>query len=161
MLQFYFLSVLLNIGVGLILVYAQQTSADADVPDAADLEPDESAPAGKKGLHPSRLFKGDMSFISTPAFRLVVGFASVFTGIMKLLSVVHNDIPVIGDFFPALAGIAGGFALLLEYYMDASSTDLSIGEPVRKVFIDGRRYIGIFCLFAGLLHFLFPQVLLL
>ena len=80
---------------------------------------------------------------------------------MKILSVFRNDIPVIGDLVPALAGLAGGAALLVEYYVSSSAADSTIPDNIQTVFIDSRKYIGVFCLLAGLLHFVFPQVMLL
>jgi len=152
MLQFYFLSILLNLVTGLILV---------DAPDLTKRNTKEktSVPASKKdGLH---IAGTDTAFFDNPGFRLILGLLTVFTGIMKLLSVVHNDIPIIGDLLPAAAGITGGFALLVEYYIATSTTEVTLSENMQKVFVDGRKYVGVFCIIAGLLHFLFPSVLFL
>ena len=164
MLQFYFLSVLLNIGVGLILVYAADYSKDISVDGAGkaadddDLFDDENQ--GK--LKTKKIsFESDSLFFNVGGFRFVFGVLTVFTGIMKLLSVVRNDIPVVGDFLPAVAGLVGGFTILLEYYRMSTTSEIVLPEPVEHIFIDGRKYIGIFCILVGLLHFLFPQVLLL
>ena len=56
-------------------------------------------------------------------FKLVLGVLSVLVGLLKLLSVVQNTTPVLGDLFPALAGLLGGFCVLLQFYMETNSID--------------------------------------
>ncbi len=81
--------------------------------------------------------------------------------VMKILSVFRNDVPVIGDLLPAVAGLLGGASILLEYYIYSTDTEIGISENVQKVFIDSRKGIGYFCFAVALLHFVFPQVLFL
>lgn len=146
MAQFYFLSVLLNILAGLILIYGKNLvglkSSDND---------SESA---------QKISFGGLNFDS-PGFRLVVGVLCVFVAVMKILSVFRNDIPVIGDLFPVVAGFLSGASILLEYYIFTSSESDSVPPAVYKVFIESRKYIGIICIVAGIFHFVFPQVMLL
>lgn len=159
MAQFYFLSVLLNILAGLILVYGKkagsvQTESSADGSDEA---------AGEKEVSDERCdsLSRALGNMDTKNVRLVVGVLSVFVGIMKLLSVFRNDVPVVGDLFPALAGLAGGASLLLDHYISSSTVELELPGIVRVILIDSARYIGIACLVAALLHFVFPQAILL
>ena len=42
-----------------------------------------------------------------------------------------------------------------------ASVGLKLPEPLTRVFVGGRKYIGIFCVIAGVLHFIFPRVLFL
>ena len=51
--------------------------------------------------------------------------------------------------------------MLVEYYVSSSAAGSTIPDNIQTVFIDSRKYIGVFCLLAGLLHFVFPQVMLL
>jgi len=174
MAQFYFLSVLLNIIAGLVLVYGldltkgekffdgsttvtvvKKTSSKSKKDSASD-EQNEKPDHGKINS-----FFGNVSFFDNRNFRLVLGVLCVLVGLMKLLSVFRNDVPVIGDLIPAIAGLISGASLLVEYYLVSSSSGINISEKVEKYLIGGRKYIGVFCLIAGLLHFIFPQVLLL
>jgi hypothetical protein len=134
MLQFYFLSVLLNVITGLILVFT---------PTLSKSEPK------------------TQPFFETNHFRLVLGILATFTGVMKLLSVVQYDIPVVGDLLPALAGVLGGFCMLFEYYTCTTSLDVKVNTFFETIFIRGRKYVGIFCIFVGTMHFIFPRVLFL
>ena len=138
MIQFYLLSVVLNAASGLLLVFSKQVPEDAAETSAAGL-----------------------SFFETKNFRLVLGLLTALTGIMKFLSVVQGDIPVIGDLIPAIAGISAGVCLLYEYYKASSSVSFSLPPFFEKLFIAGRKYMGIFCILAATRHFIFPRVLFL
>lgn len=183
MLQFYFLSILLNLIAGLIFVYAMNgegesslvlsdsntdpfaegTSSDSDFdPDfASDLdsvvEPKKSEKAEKTGGFKSLA----VPFLGDKTLQLVVGILSALTGLMKLLSPIQYDIAVIGDLIPSLAGLASGAVLLLDWYQDRSSVEISLPENLQNIYTGGRKYLGIFCIIAAVLHFIFPRVLFL
>ncbi len=163
MLQFYFLSILLNVIAGLILVYATDFTSensvltDEDADKNTETESDDSV--FDKRLSFAINSKG--TFFDDMTFRLVVAVLSGLVGILKLLSTIQNDVPVIGDLIPALAGLAACFALLVEYYIQKSTTEVKLPSVLNTVFISGRKYLGIFCIIAGVLHFIFPRVLFL
>ena len=173
MLQIYFLSILLNLLAGLILVYGRDfTAKDGLEPEASEIEDfdgndeeNETENGGEKdSLFDRKLqlaINSKGTFFDDGTFRLVVAILSGLTGIFKLLSAVQNDVPVIGDLFPALAGLAACGALLVEFYSSRASVGLKLPEPLTRVFVGGRKYIGIFCVIAGVLHFIFPRVLFL
>lgn len=96
MIQFYFLSVLFNLVGGYALV-------------------EDSA----RNRHAS--LEGLRTFLRDPTVRLVIGILSAVVGAFKLLTVVRGDIPVVGDFLPAVAGIAVGATLLLDIYRSPSA----------------------------------------
>lgn len=135
MLQFYLLSVVMNALAGFILI----TGDDGGV-----LE-----------------FKSGFS-LKDEVFRLVVGILSALTGLLKLLSVIEGDVPVIGDLFPALLGFLSGFILIFAYYRSHSSIEVSDGtEKVDRLLVANKKIIGVAALIVAVLHFLFPKVLLL
>ncbi len=141
MAQFYFLSILLNVLCGLVLVFG----ANHALPDSGDEAQSKSFADGFKGL-------------DDKTFRLVIGVLGAFVGLLKFLSVYRNDIPVIGDLFPALCGICGGAALLVEFYITTTTEDSMLPDWVRIVFVENRKYIGVACMISGVLHFILPQV---
>lgn len=165
MLQFYFLAVLLNVMAGLILVYAADftrgtslgASADgmADDMDAGDVTTGDPADEDD-----GRLFAHE-SFMNDSLFRLVVGILAVFSGVLLFVSPVQDDAPVVGDLVPALACICGGAALLLEFYANKLSTEIRLPFFLQVVMVTGRRYLGVFCIIAGIVHFIFPRVMFL
>ncbi len=174
MLQFYFLSILLNVIAGLILIYATDfTSKNTVLPENEknDFEnsSDSIEDSDKNTESDDSVFDKKISFainskgtfFDDMTFRLVIAILSGLVGILKLLSTIQNDVPVIGDLIPAIAGLAACFALLVEYYIQKSTTEVKLPSVLNTVFINGRKYLGIFCIIAGVLHFIFPRVLFL
>lgn len=176
MAQFYFLSVLFNIIVGLVLMYgrdltvyssasdgnenlpATMDSFDTDDEDSFGDIGEEDSDASPVAASGSKTSLENFSVFNNRTFRLVTGILSIFVAIIKLLSPM--DVPFIGDILPALAGMLGGFAFLVEYY-EISSDGSSLNETVESIFIDSRKFVGLICLAVGVIHFLIPKVILL
>ena len=169
MLQFYFLSVLLNIITGLVFLYGSKedsldsvsSSGFSDNDNGSDSDENASEKNEIKDENGKKSKNLEIPFLEDSSFRLVLGILMVLTGLMKLLSPIQYDVPVVGDLIPSLAGIAGGISILLEWYKNKSTLALSLPEVLEKLFVDGRKYLGIFCIAAGVLHFIFPRVLFL
>ena len=135
MLQFYFLSIVLNLIAGYLLI-----SGESD-----------GLPEFKCGFS----FKDD-------TFKLIIGIISVVMGLLKLLSVIEDDVPIIGDLFPALAGFLSGFILIFEYYRNRATIDSNEQtEKIDRILVRNKKIIGFAALVAAVLHFVFPKVLLL
>jgi hypothetical protein len=162
MVQFYFLSIILNLSGGYALVVA--------------------------GLPPrSQAIEGFRNFFEDPIVRLVVGILALATGALKFLTPIRGDIPIVGDFLPAVGGLGVGVTLLLERYheddaplpapepslgAEPSRPDVSKsvksrvsprGEPnaLERLFLDHKSVIGLVGIIAGVVHFLFPMVIFL
>lgn len=153
MLQFYFLSILLNLVTGLVL-FCQKDRSHDDLfgQDDFGLSAESAdSPYGNPIL----------DFMESKNFKLVLGVLSVLVGLMKLLSVVQNDVPVVGDLLPAVAGLVGGGCILLQFYMETNSIDYVPNSLLQRLFVDSRRTIGICCLVVATLHFVFPRAIFL
>jgi hypothetical protein len=136
MVQFYLLSVIMNIVAGYALLSFQ------------------TEPKGTK-------FDGIREFLKDSTIRLVIGILCATVGFFKLLTVMRGDIPVLGDFFPSLAGMAAGLTMLLEFYHANSTVATTTIEKLDAIFISNRRLVGIVAITSGLVHFLFANVLFL
>ena len=135
MLQFYFLAVFLNALTGYMLITGDSDNA---------LE-----------------FKSNFS-VMDETFRLIIGVLSVVTGLLKLLSPIEGDIPVIGDLIPAISCFLTGFILIFEFYKSRSTLDeTENAEKINQVLVRNKKIVGIAAVAAAVLHFLFPKVLLL
>ncbi len=138
MLQFYFLSILLNCVAGFILIsnktpQTENESLETKIPD---------------------LFKDQ-------TFKLVIGIMTCFTALIKLLTSFPGAVPILGDLIPSIAGFLGGIAILLDYYITHSPSEVKLNQKLETIFIANKKYIGILCILSALLHFLFPKVILL
>lgn len=153
MAQFYFLSILFNIIAGLILVYG------SDFTKKEVISGEETSSKKAKGKKDTMLNSNPL--FENGNFRLVLGVLTVLVAVMKILSVFRNDVPVIGDIIPAVAGFLAGASLLFEYYIITASVKPELPDYVNKILISGRKYVGYAAIVAGILHFIFPQVLLL
>jgi hypothetical protein len=136
MIQFYFLSILLNGLSGYALV--RDDDGEAIVLDT--------------GFH--------FSFTNETC-RLALGAATMLMGLLKVLSSIQGDLPVIGDLVPALAGFLAGFILVFEYYRNRSTLEPEHTEKIEQLLIHNKKWAGYFALAAAVLHFLLPSVLFL
>jgi hypothetical protein len=136
MIQFYFLSIVLNALAGYILAFGT---------DIDDIEVESKI---RIPVH-------------TETFRLVLGIVTILVGLLKILSAIQGDVPVIGDLIPALVGFLAGFILIFEYYRSRSAIDSEHTEKIEQLLINNKKWIGFFAIAAAALHFLFPTVLLL
>ena len=139
MIQFYLLSVLLDISCGYAL-------------------------AAKKSESSSQVVRGAGIAISDPGLRLTLAILSIAIGLLKLLFALRGDIPVIGDFLPATAGIVVGATLLLDISDSAHLPFAKRGKMaagLEKRLLSYKQAIGYAGIMAGIIHFLFPMVLFL
>jgi hypothetical protein len=143
MLQFYLLSVLLNLLTGLVLFFSFD---HGEVTDGFETD----------GI--TRI--DDPSLFENPTLRLVLGGADVVVGILKLF-VVTGGIRVFGDLLPVLGCLTGGIVLLINYVTTKSSLGLKVTGLPHRLFVEHPRYIGIGCMVVAVLHFVFPKILFL
>ena len=101
----------------------------------------------------------DIKYFEDKTVRLVIGIVTLVVGFVKLF--VVSKVPVFGDLIPVIAGLSGGFTLILEYYLQSSNIEVKEGSFIHKIFVINKRAVGILCLAAALLHFLFPKILFL
>ncbi|MDR2136250.1 MAG: hypothetical protein LBO76_06500 [Treponema sp.] len=136
MVQFYFLSILLNAAAGFVLF----TNGGG---------------GGAGAIEEEIRFS-----LQNETFRLILGILGAVTGLLKLLSPVQGDIPVIGDLVPAAAGLVTGFILLFDYYHGRSFFEEGDNRMTQIITVN-RKWIGFAAMIVAALHFIFPQVLLL
>lgn len=97
---------------------------------------------------------------SDPGFRLGLGLLTFVTGFFGILSVLPGDIPVLGDILPSLSALMVGTGLVLEYYHMKSPSHAGLVEKLDDVILKNKNPIGIAGMSAGLIHLVFPTVLL-
>lgn len=152
MVQFYFLSVLLNILTGVILI----SSNNSTELDSGDFDFDDNKAKGKIKEMQDAL-END-SILTNETFCLVAGALCALVGFIKLFfafSKKGNGVPVLGDLFPSVLGLVGGITVVLEYY-SKSFADHDFPDFVEAVLFNNKKYIGCVCIIAGILHFIIP-----
>jgi hypothetical protein len=138
MIQLYLLSILFNGLIGFLLLA--------------------ESPKGNGTIESSMKFS-----LNSGGFRLILGILATLTGVLKLFSPVMNRIYILGDFLPAIAGIAAGFILMFGFYREHSSKIEQDGQLDRigDTFLRNRKAAGIALIIVSALHFLFPTALFL
>ena len=137
MMQFYFLSVILNILSGIVL--------------SSDRLGNRMAKAG--ALREFLTQHGSL--------KLGLSILTFLIGIFKLLSVTRGDVIIVGDLLPALAGLLMGSILALEYYQERSSSEAADLGKFSGFLLNTRQTFGLAGIIIAILHFLFPGVLFL
>ncbi|MCQ2576073.1 MAG: hypothetical protein MJ162_04945 [Treponema sp.] len=153
MMQIYFLSVLMNIIVGLLLVSKKKQNVVEDESDAEEQEVAVVDNAENKKV------KGQLFASST--FNISMGLLSIIVGVLKLFVVSKSNIVIIGDLFPAAAGIIGGFAILVAYFVEKSSTAENLNDNFKRIFVTNSSLIGVLCIIVAVIHFIIPGALFL
>ena len=132
MLPFYYLSVTTNLMMGGILVLAAKDKEEFNI---------------------------KYPLLNDPTFLLVLLIFSGISAVFKLLSPITGSVPIVGDIIPALSGILGGI-VFFDRWLKASENQLAL-PPFFTRILTFEQPIGFFCLFAGVTHLLFSQVLFL
>jgi hypothetical protein len=106
---------------------------------------------------------GDLSkdLFKNTSFRLILGVVTTVVGLLKLLSVVPGNYPVVGDIAPAIGGLVAGAALIHEFYKRHATVSSPSSEKV-SAFVDlHQKIIAGISVATAILHFLFPTALFL
>ncbi|MBA7481711.1 hypothetical protein ES707_17185 [subsurface metagenome] len=91
-----------------------------------------------------------------------IGALALIVGFLKLLiRSIDHDVPVVGDFLPALAGIGMGAVLLFELFKAKTEVSSETMGNLEKVVVTYKVPLGLAGAAIGLLHFLLPGALFL
>ncbi len=137
MYQFYFLVIVLNLLAGTALAF-----------DSLD-----------QRVRVSTFFNPEL--FQRAKFRFGLGVATFVAAFFKLWSVTHGDWYILGDFFPAIAGLVAGFTLMLEYYRDRRGEETRALQRLDRLFLAPRSVYGGISILSAILHFLLHSVLFL
>ena len=97
--------------------------------------------------------------LNDPTFLLVLLIFSGISAVCKLLSPVAGNTPIVGDIIPALSGILGCI-IFFDRWLKASENQLTLPAFFTRI-LPFEQLVGFVCLFAGVTHLLFSQVLFL
>jgi hypothetical protein len=131
-MQFYFLSIIVNTIIGLILM-------------ADDF--------GEK----ITLFKKVAEAFQGISKKFLLALAAMFIGLIKLVAPVEGW-PFIGDFLPMAAGFVLGITLLVAAIKEKTDVENAAIDKLEKVMLHYKGFIGAAGIIISLLHFLFPTL---
>ena len=98
-------------------------------------------------------------------YRIILAAVSLLVGIINLFPTYTDDIAVLGDLLPSLAGIITGILLITEYLSSRKSGNESkttgLAEKVEKISAPYLTIVGIASVIIGILHAVIPRLPLL
>jgi hypothetical protein len=137
MLQFYLLSVLCTLIGSLVLVVGDLSGKLASLVPLKEV-------LGGKGT------------------QIIVGFSSLIVGVVKFFVRAPWDaVAVVGDLLPALVGIGVGLALLTDFFREKVGESSEVVEKAKNLTSVYHIPLGIVGLITAILHFLFPNTVIL
>ncbi|MCR5495897.1 MAG: hypothetical protein K6F15_09695 [Treponema sp.] len=151
MVQFYFLSVLSSLLLGFILFFQKVDDGQENQKKEDDL-----SFLDEKSSSFSSLFTTD-SFFTSSLFHLILGALSVISALLTLLS-PYSGVFFFGDLLISLACFFGGASILVNYYIESSSSEVKLPDLLSLLLVDGKKYLGIFCIVVSIIHFVIPGV---
>ncbi|MFW6313666.1 MAG: hypothetical protein ACOC2N_07265 [Spirochaetota bacterium] len=101
-------------------------------------------------------------FAERRSVMLTVGILTAVVGVMKFFVRAPGDtVRVVGDFLPAIAGIATGGVILIGQAKRRSVVGEELSPPPAHSLVDYRNPIGLAGVLVGLLHFFFASAVIL
>ncbi|MCL2293684.1 MAG: hypothetical protein FWC36_02300 [Spirochaetes bacterium] len=94
-------------------------------------------------------------------YMMIFAIIAAIAGIFKIISVLEGNIPIIGDLLPALASFTLAIHFFCKYLLEKKGMlEGTLGTI--DLFIENyKTLIGIACIIIAILHFLFPSALFL
>lgn len=147
MMQIYFLSIVLNVLAGLVLLSRK--------PSEVHSESDNK----KRPLQSANEALSENEFFQNKSVCLITGILSLLVGVIKFFCVAKGGLIILGDLIPAVMGITAGFAILLNYYLTTATTEVNLPSVLKLIFVDNIYWLGIAAFAVAALHFVAPGVL--
>ena len=94
----------------------------------------------------------DKLFKKNVGVKIALACLVILIGLIKLV-VPYHGIPILGDLFPAAAGLGSGFTLFLDFIRNRSDVKTDSMEKMDKIFLNNKFIIGIGCVLTAVLHF--------
>ncbi len=134
MVQFYFLSIFVNVIGGLLL-------------------------AGDAISQKTSTIQSLQEFFRSTTNLLVFSIVAAVAALFKVISVFEGDIYVIGDLIPAAASAAIAVHFFSRYLYEKKGSVDSYLEKANVILEEYKTILGIACIIIAILHFFFPGVL--
>ena len=111
-------------------------------------------------------FSDFTEFTANTTYRLILGTLTLLIGIINAFSTYPGDIPVLGELFPSLAGLAAGILLIVQFITSKSpsgseSKAADLADRVERFSGPYTAIVGLAVIIVGILHAALPELPLL
>ena len=148
MIQFYLLSIVCNLIAGLYLFLSPENREKKD------------KASEKTEVRPQIVLPGFMSIFSNRMVKFWLGLSAIIIGIFKILSPVNSTIVFAGDLLPLLSCIIVGCVFIIDFFKASSEVASDTIMKLDSIILQNKKYIGMFAILTAVLHFLFPDLLI-
>jgi hypothetical protein len=156
MAQLYFLSIILNLVAGFVLVMREKKNGmESTGVDDPEMDPETS---GRTGTTKKEFSFQDLAV--NKGFHFFIGTVTFIIGVFKLLA-SYDGIVIVGDLLPAAAGVVLGGMLFVDYFKSTTTVQSEIIDRLEQVFLRNKKYFGAAGIAVAIVHFIFPQIVLL
>lgn len=99
--------------------------------------------------------------LSDEILQVTIGCIGTVVGFLALFLRYSGNIIILGDLIPATIAIVSGITLFVKYIDNEESSSSVIIIYIKKVFLNNKTILGFISFFVGVIHFIAPSVNLL
>lgn len=96
--------------------------------------------------------------LSSEILQVTIGCIGSIVGILALFLRFSGNMIILGDLLPALFAIISGATLFIEYIAHEENSNSNIIKFIKGTFLKNRVLLGFITLSMGILHFIIPSV---
>lgn len=99
--------------------------------------------------------------LSSEILQVTTGCIGTIVGILALFLRYNGNMIILGDLIPALVSIIAGVTLFIEYIANEENNNSSMVNFFKNTFIKNRLVLGFLAMIVGIIHFIAPSIELL
>ncbi|OQY41072.1 MAG: hypothetical protein B6229_00140 [Spirochaetaceae bacterium 4572_7] len=106
-------------------------------------------------------FSSINQLLSSEILQVTIGCIGTIVGLLALFLRFDGNMIILGDIIPAGIAIISGITLFIEYIAQEEENDSVIINSIKKVFLKNRTILGFSGIIVAILHFIIPGIELL
>lgn len=96
--------------------------------------------------------------LSSETLQVTIGCTGTIVGILTLFLRFKDNMIILGDFIPALIAIISGITLFIEYIAHEDNSESAMIKFFKKTFLKNRVILGFSAIAISLVHFVAPSI---
>ncbi len=96
--------------------------------------------------------------LSSEILQVTIGCIGTIVGLLALFLRFSGNLIILGDLIPASIAMLSGVTLFIEYIAQEESTEATAIKIIKNIFLKNRTVLGFASIVAGLIHFIAPGI---
>lgn len=96
--------------------------------------------------------------LSSEILQVTIGCIGTIVGLLALFLRYSGDLIILGDLIPASIAMLSGVTLFIEYIAQEDSTEATVIKIIQNIFLKNRTVLGFASIVAGIIHFIAPGI---